>query len=171
MKTRSRHIWVCTMKWTHLLTYFVFPWQRTGICPSACIIADQALNIRTNKSEFLASFPRFSSLSTTKLCLRISRRRSSRRPAGIIPSHPPPAQTTHRRGEVIGEGEAIDQSRGRKAIREREGIRRSIEGSTSVNQNVGRGIRSGPQGLPVHHWRALRLRVGLLDAPPRHLQG
>ncbi|KAG8078314.1 hypothetical protein GUJ93_ZPchr0007g3059 [Zizania palustris] len=35
----------------------------------------------------------------------------------------------------------------------------------------GRGIRIRHQGLPLHHWRALRLRMGLLDAPPRHLQG
>ena len=58
----------------------------------------------------------------------------------------------------------------------RAGIRRGsctggVEQNVQVPKGGGRGIRIGPQGLPLLHRRALRLRLGLMDAPPRHLQG
>ena len=46
-----------------------------------------------------------------------------------------------------------------------------VEQNVQVPKGGGRGIRIGPQGLPLLHRRALRLRLGLMDAPPRHLQG
>lgn len=50
-------------------------------------------------------------------------------------------------------------------------IARGVEQNVQVPQGGGRGIRIGPQGLPLHHRRALRLCLGLMGAPPRHLQG
>jgi hypothetical protein len=50
-------------------------------------------------------------------------------------------------------------------------ITEDVEQNVQVPQGGGRGIRIGPQGLPLHHRRALRLRLGLMDAPPRKLQG
>ena len=67
------------------------------------------------------------------------------------------------------------RSQSRRTVR-RAGIRRGsctggVEQNVQVPKGGGRGIRIGPQGLPLLHRRALRLRLGLMDAPPRHLQG